>query len=108
MNSKVISRCAPEIGGHGQEFGHGIFGHFGHGFGHVLGHKDSDKLNPLTLNSDWGPTQPGVYDKLHRIYRDFDEIGHVIRQQYGVGPHIVAIIFMTWTKYDCNPGQKRN
>ena len=40
--------------------------------------KDPDKLKSLTLDSDWGPTQQGVYDKLHRIYRDFDEIGHVI------------------------------
>ena len=69
--------------------------------------KDPDKLKSLTLDSDWGPTQPGVYDKLHRIYRDFDEIGHVIRQEYEDGPNKVAIILMTKTKYALNPGQKR-
>ena len=39
---------------------------------------------------------------------DFYEIVHVIRQVFGDEPHIVAIIFMTWTKYVWNRGQKRN
>ena len=38
---------------------------------------------------------------------DFYEIVHVIWQKYGDGPHIIAIIFMTWTEYACNLGQKR-
>ena len=60
--------------------------------------------------SDWWCTQEGIYhiyglsyiiyDKPY-IYRDFYEIGHVIRSEYQDGPHIVAIILITKTKYAC-------
>ena len=32
---KCTCICESEIRGHGQQFGQGIFGHFGHGFGYA-------------------------------------------------------------------------